>query len=1027
MNVPLTKAEERALEATKLPPFSVNLHEIRRVVSLILEMFGRSNIFPEYTVHNYNHVHSMLSDLEWLIPDSTKKNMTPADWLMVVMSIYFHDIGLIVTEDEFKNRSKTNFGDFCDSVLFSGRDGGEYRSKILALGPEAADRFFYQEFVRHNHGLRVRAWIEGRADSDYGYASAQVQEIAKIIATLDDEFKRDLALICESHNLDDIDDIVKYKPFKPYGSTPETVANLSFSAVVLRTCDLLQITNQRAPSVLYRLISPIDPISQNEWAKQNSVKGIFPKPAVDADGNKNSLAADTLSVFAKFDNENGFFGLTSYLRYAETQLNQSSRAISKSNAKLDRKYDFPWKKIDDSTVEAVGFIPTPFEFKIDQAKILDLLTGHTLYNDSSVCVRELVQNSIDAVRLQSIILNQDSNSFGKIKIHWETETSTLSITDNGTGMTQEIIEKHLLSVGSSRYQDSKFREDNPNFHSISRFGIGVLSAFMVADNVQITTVSVSEPKGRRISLRSVHGKYLIKLINKNDPELKSEIGDFGTKIVIRMRSTAEEFDIIETLKTWILFPRCDVRVTIDRGIEEVIGFNKTIDAIDSFISSESELFPDRANYKVKNYEFGFMDISFAIRYSSHFKEMSFVEISDRSRLRRRDKFMPVGLCVEGIRVEFSPPGFYRDGGLLCIADCKGASAPKTNVSRSSLEGKYDDVFENAFRAYHDFIKTEIARLQSEEGFSLSYAVQQFPFIAQSVLSGPVSEDERIQLTKSFPMFVVEEDSKTYSASADEIISKSLVWTVESNAISALMSLLRDTRSKVTARQVVEFCSLDGPPIPEGCLVTNLAGSNITRSTFDEEFQIQEIFAYTDERRLDARWVPKKISNNWVSTRNLEYSLEDELSEAATQFRRLREQSRRHSGSPDVRIPLEGRPSTVGLDGYTSALCNGSIYIVPGTPVSQFLNRMAVSGDIDDKIRLVAIADVFMTDRNSFRPATFVKIQNIEYFSKEMEAKYSGIVDLNISEFIASVRASGDGLKVFNAFAWSRIDSDGIEF
>jgi molecular chaperone HtpG len=68
----LSKAEERALAATKLSAFPIQLHEIRRTVKAILDLFGRNNFFAEYTVHDFSHVEAMLSDLEWIIPDQTK-------------------------------------------------------------------------------------------------------------------------------------------------------------------------------------------------------------------------------------------------------------------------------------------------------------------------------------------------------------------------------------------------------------------------------------------------------------------------------------------------------------------------------------------------------------------------------------------------------------------------------------------------------------------------------------------------------------------------------------------------------------------------------------------------------------------------------------------------------------------------------------------------------------------------------------------------------------------------------------------
>ena len=89
-------------------------------------------------------------------------------------------------------------------------------------------------------------------------------------------------------------------------------------------------------------------------------------------------------------------------------------------------------------------------------------------------LRELTQNALDAVRLQSRIAKNDSQLEGKICINWDSMTKRLEIIDNGTGMSQAIIENHLLKVGSSRYQDPKFRDEYPTFSSISRFGIGSL-------------------------------------------------------------------------------------------------------------------------------------------------------------------------------------------------------------------------------------------------------------------------------------------------------------------------------------------------------------------------------------------------------------------------------------------------------------------------------------------------------------------------------------------------------------------------
>ncbi|WP_407524504.1 HD domain-containing protein [Methylobacterium oryzisoli] len=451
MPIKISNAERHAEQATTLTAFPINLNDVKRVVTEILSLFGRSNIFAEYTVHDIRHIDDMLSQLDWLVPENTKQILAPADWLLIVMSIYFHDMGLIVTEEEYNNRTKSDFFQFCETHLFSGTDGADYKSKVATLDPDKRERFLYQEFVRANHGKRVREWIEGRDHPHFGVASAQVAEIDRLLGRLVPEFRRDLALVCESHSLDDIDNTNKYPLSQPYGNSDDESANVQYCAAILRTVDLLQITQSRTPTTLFRLISPTDPISQSEWSKQNAVRRVRYKSEIDRDGNiAESVQAQTVEVYANFHDEDSFFGLTSYLKYAESQLNSTYTAIQNSSKKNSKKFEFPWRDIDTKNVKVEGFLTTPFTFVIDQEKILNLLTGHTLYNDSNVVVRELTQNAIDAVRLQASIDRRDSASTGTVKIVWNSNKSELSIIDNGTGMTQAIIENHLLKVGSSR-------------------------------------------------------------------------------------------------------------------------------------------------------------------------------------------------------------------------------------------------------------------------------------------------------------------------------------------------------------------------------------------------------------------------------------------------------------------------------------------------------------------------------------------------------------------------------------------------
>jgi molecular chaperone HtpG len=146
-------------------------------------------------------------------------------------------------------------------------------------------------------------------------------------------------------------------------------------------------------------------------------------------------------------------------------------------------FQFPWRQIDSSQVEPRGFEGRSYSFKLDQEKILKLLTGHTLYNDSRVAIREVLQNALDAVRFRKHLFQDEP--MGKIEVVWDSRARKLTIRDTGNGMTQETIEKFLLNVGSSFYQSEVVLQKHSGFSAISRFGIGILSTFMIADEVAI--------------------------------------------------------------------------------------------------------------------------------------------------------------------------------------------------------------------------------------------------------------------------------------------------------------------------------------------------------------------------------------------------------------------------------------------------------------------------------------------------------------------------------------------------------------
>lgn len=517
----------------------IKLLHIRDKVETMLGFIGKGGIFEEYTVHSIEHIDEMLKIVEWLIPDITKEKMTYAEWLMLTLAIYFHDLGMVVTKDEFEHRDETGFKEYKEKVL-ENTEEFEYEE----CAKERGDSFLYQEFVRENHAARIRQWIEGKNARNLGEAEAVCQEIEDILKNLDKMFKADLAMICESHHKDDIEDFSKYKVKKMYGNTENEKVNLNYIAIILRTADLLHITRDRTPSVARRLINVSNPVSVLEWEKQMAVRAVRPKDQRNEEGVvDNSKQKDTIEITAYFDGAEtaeAYFGLSSYLQYTRKELAKCCEIVEKAQKREGAVgYEFPWREVDESQIEVNGFEKKKLQFTIAQDNILQLLVGHTLYNDSSVVVRELVQNGIDAVRLQTEYEKRNGKDYsqGKVWVEWNSVKRQLSFWDNGTGMSIQDVENYLLKVGASKYRDEVVKKQFPNFTSISHFGIGILTCFMVANDIDIVTSSDEQEEANSINLRKVNGSYLLRKMDKN--ELDVRIKQHGTMVKLYVRSKIE--------------------------------------------------------------------------------------------------------------------------------------------------------------------------------------------------------------------------------------------------------------------------------------------------------------------------------------------------------------------------------------------------------------------------------------------------------------------------------------------------------
>ncbi len=160
-----------------------------------------------------------------------------------------------------------------------------------------------------------------------------------------------------------------------------------------------------------------------------------------------------------------------------------------------------------------------------------------LYSDKEIFLRELVSNAVDAIhKLQNINLVEGlkiSDEY-KVDLHIDKDAGTLSVTDNGIGMTADEVRKYINQVAFSSAEDfiEKFKDLEDKNQIIGHFGLGFYSSFMVADKVEIKTRSY------QADAEAVHWNCA----GTTSYELEAtDKADRGTEIILHLNEEEKEF------------------------------------------------------------------------------------------------------------------------------------------------------------------------------------------------------------------------------------------------------------------------------------------------------------------------------------------------------------------------------------------------------------------------------------------------------------------------------------------------------
>lgn len=185
-------------------------------------------------------------------------------------------------------------------------------------------------------------------------------------------------------------------------------------------------------------------------------------------------------------------------------------------------------------------------FQTEVAKLLDLL-ANSLYSNKEVFLRELISNASDALDKLHFLSLTDQKLLGddpilRIRVKADKDAGTLTISDNGIGMTVEEAQEHLGTIaksGTDEFFKSLSGDAAKDSQLIGRFGVGFYSAFIVADKVTVYSRSAKAAQNEGVCWESEGlGTYTAERI---------DLKERGTDIVLHLKADAQKF-----LDAWVL-------------------------------------------------------------------------------------------------------------------------------------------------------------------------------------------------------------------------------------------------------------------------------------------------------------------------------------------------------------------------------------------------------------------------------------------------------------------------------------------
>ena len=478
------------------------LEKDNEIIALIEEIINYSLIrtktivrhMGEFTLHDSEHLFRVLFLMEKLLPKEVIRELSIPELLLLISSAFMHDVGMApeekeiltwkkiwdtnpeITDDELKTFNKFK------RFYYSRPDQIETIDRLISQGKNSQAELIksYQitEYIRRTHAERITEIIE--------------KDWLNRIKFRDNDLTVELAQICLSHN----EDAIKLKEQDKFLICGDNIyACLPLIGIILRLADILDFDAKRTPKILLSHLYVREPISLKEWNKHRSIESW-------------EISTENIYYVAKCNHPAIEASIHQFCDFIDHELSICNNLISDLNEfhstrRQDLLLKIPYKVSREKITTKKNLQGKPLyiykdtQFNLSKRQVIELLMGTKLYGNPEVALRELIQNSIDACLLRNAQESKWGNNYTpEITIKYITENNEkiLIVEDNGTGMDEYIIDNYYSQIGSSFYKSTDFynllSDTNAEFIPTSRFGIGILSSFMVSDTLIVDTKRV---------------------------------------------------------------------------------------------------------------------------------------------------------------------------------------------------------------------------------------------------------------------------------------------------------------------------------------------------------------------------------------------------------------------------------------------------------------------------------------------------------------------------------------------------------